>query len=134
LGTALLTAIGIVGSAPWVEEAFSTKTILNAVARLPQSDERTLFFPFGDEYSADFYQEAWLGRRLQRDPRKGLKLLVDRLHEGHREVFVFRRKEWEELEKAIRESLTPIAETAHWVACSRSPAGRLSQAASLSAH
>jgi len=130
LGTALLTSIGIVASAPWVEEAFSTKTILDAVARLPQSEERTVFFPFGDEYSADFYQEAWLGRRLQHDSHNGLKLLVDKLHEPDREVFVFHRREWEELEKTVRDSLTPIAETAHWVACGRRQADRLSQAAS----
>jgi 4-amino-4-deoxy-L-arabinose transferase-like glycosyltransferase len=134
LGTALVTVIGIVASAPLVEEAFSTKTILNAIARLPQSERRTVLFPFSDEYSADFYQEAGLGRRLRRDPHKGLTLLVEKLHAADPDVFVFRRKEWEDLDEAIRHALTPIAETTHWVACSGSQAGRLSQAAAPSAH
>ncbi len=129
-GTVLLISIGIVAAAPWVGEAFSTKTILAAVARLPQYEQCAVFLPFGDEYSAGFYQEAWLGRRLERDPHKGLKLLVDKVHASDREVFVFRRREWQELEGAIRESLTPIAETAHWVACRGNPAGRVARSAS----
>lgn len=116
-GTALLVSIGIVAAAPWVEEAFSTKTILAAVARQSRYDACAVFLPFGDDYSADFYEEAWLGRRLERDRHKGLKLLVDKVHASDANVFVFRRREWQDLERAIRDSLTPIAETAHWVAC-----------------
>jgi 4-amino-4-deoxy-L-arabinose transferase-like glycosyltransferase len=129
-GTALLVAIGIVTAAPWVEEAFSTKTILAAVARLPQYDRCAVYLPLGDEYSADFYQEAWLGRRLERDSHKGLKLLVDKMHESNREVFVFRRNDWQNLEGAIRDSLTPIAQTEHWVACHGNPAGHVAHSAS----
>jgi 4-amino-4-deoxy-L-arabinose transferase-like glycosyltransferase len=116
-GTALLVAIGIVTAAPWVEEAFSTKTILAAVARLP-------------EYSADFYQEAWLGRRLERDSHKQLKQLVDKVQASNREVFVFRRNDWQNLEGAIRDSLSPITETAHWVACRGNLAGHVAHSAS----
>jgi hypothetical protein len=128
-GTALLISIGMIAAAPWVEESFSTKTILTAVARMPQYGERTVFLPFGDDYSADFYQEAWLGRRLERDRHKGLKLLVDKLHASDSEVFVFRRKEWQDLEGAIRNSLTPIAETTHWVACRGNSAGNVARSA-----
>jgi hypothetical protein len=116
-GTALLISIAIFTAAPWVEESFSTKTILAAVAQLPDYKQTAVFLPFGDDYSADFYQEAWLGRRLERDRQKGLKLLVDKLHASDYEVFVFRRKDWHELEGSIRDTLTPITETAHWVAC-----------------
>jgi 4-amino-4-deoxy-L-arabinose transferase-like glycosyltransferase len=116
-GTALLISIVIFSVAPWVEEAFSTKSILNAVAQLPDHRQSSVFLPFGDDYSAEFYQEAWLGRPLERDRHKGLKLLVDKLHASDDEVFVFRRKDWQELEGSIRETLTPITETTHWVAC-----------------
>jgi 4-amino-4-deoxy-L-arabinose transferase-like glycosyltransferase len=116
-GTALLISIVIFSAAPWVAEAFSTKAILNAVAQLPDHRQSSVFLPFGDDYSAEFYQEAWLGRPLERDRHKGLKLLVDKLHASDDEVFVFRRKEWQELEGSIRETLTPITETTHWVAC-----------------
>jgi 4-amino-4-deoxy-L-arabinose transferase-like glycosyltransferase len=116
-GTALLIAMALFAVAPWVEEAFSTKTILAAVAQLPDYSGKAVFIPFGDDYSADFYQEAWLGRRLERDRHKGLRLLVDKLHAPDYEVFVFRRKEWQELEGTVRGTLSPITETAHWVAC-----------------
>jgi 4-amino-4-deoxy-L-arabinose transferase-like glycosyltransferase len=129
-GTALLISIGIIAAAPWVEESFSTKTILTAVARLPQYGEQTVFLPFGDDYSADFYEEAWLGGRLERDRHKGLQMLVDKLHASNAEVFVFRRKEWQDLEGTIRSSLTPIAETTHWVACRGNSAGNLARSAS----
>lgn len=121
-GTALLISIAMFGAAPWVEESFSTKTILASVAHLPSYEQTPVFLPFGDDYSADFYQEAWLGRRLEHEKNKGLKLLVDKLqadnlHEANREVFVFRRRDWRELESSVRQTLTPITETAHWVAC-----------------
>jgi 4-amino-4-deoxy-L-arabinose transferase-like glycosyltransferase len=116
-GTALLVSIVIFSAAPWVEEAFSTKSILNAVAQLPDYHQTAVFLPFGDDYSAEFYQEAWLERPLEHDRHKGLKLLVDKLRASENEVFVFRRKDWQELEGSVRETLTPITETTHWVAC-----------------
>jgi 4-amino-4-deoxy-L-arabinose transferase-like glycosyltransferase len=126
-GTALLIAIAIFASANFVEEACSTKTILARIARVPECDGCDVVLPFGDEYSADFYQEAWLGHRLEHNPRDGLKLLVDALHHPHREVFVLRRREWQEMEPSVRQSLTPIAETEHWIAC-RGTAAPVSQA------
>ena len=128
-GAALLVSIGIVAAAPWVDDACSTKMILAAVARLPQYGEWAVSLPFSDEYSADFYQEAWLGRRLHRDPHKGVKLLADKGHEPEREVFVFRRNDWKGLDGAVRDALTPIAQTAHWVACRAHPAGRVARLA-----
>jgi hypothetical protein len=130
-GTALLISIVIFSVAPWVEEAFSTKSILNAVAQLPDHRQSSVFLPFGDDYSAEFYQEAWLGRPLERDRHKGLKLLVDKLHASDDEVFVFRRKDWQELEGSIRETLTPITETTHWVACRGNWADQAARTASL---
>ena len=102
-GAALLIAIAIFASAGFVEEAFSAKTILASIARLPQYAACDVVLPFGDEYSADFYQEAWLGRRLEHNAHDGLKLLVDALHHPHREIFVLRRREWQEMEPAVRQ-------------------------------
>jgi 4-amino-4-deoxy-L-arabinose transferase-like glycosyltransferase len=116
-GAALLLAIAIFASAGFVEEAYSTKTILASLSRLPQYAACDVVLPFGDEYSADFYQEAWLGRRLEHNAHDGLKRLVDATHHPHREIFVLRRREWQDMEPAIRQSLTPIAETDHWIAC-----------------
>jgi hypothetical protein len=129
-GTALLISIAIFSVAPWVEEAFSTKSILAAVAQLPDYHQTAVFQPFGDDYSAEFYQEAWLRRPLERDRHRGLKLLVDKLHASDDEVFVFRRKDWQELEGSIRETLTPITETTHWVACRGNWAAQTARAAS----
>ena len=116
-GAALLIAMAIFASAGYVEEAYSAKTILASLSRLPQYAACDVVLPFGDEYSADFYQEAWLGRRLEHNAHDGLKLLVDATHHPHREIFVLRRREWQDMEPAIRQSLTPIAETDHWIAC-----------------
>jgi 4-amino-4-deoxy-L-arabinose transferase-like glycosyltransferase len=127
-GTALLMAMAIFASAGYVEEAYSAKTILASLSRLPQYAACDVVLPFGDEYSADFYQEAWLGRRLEHNARNGLKLLVDAVHHRHREVFVLRRREWQDMEPAVRQSLTPIAETDHWIACRGLPADGTSQA------
>ena len=41
-GTALLISIAIFTAAPWVEESFSTKTILAAVAQLPAQSTITV--------------------------------------------------------------------------------------------
>ena len=100
--TVLLISIGIAAAAPWVEEAFSTKTILTSVARLPEYESCAVTLPLGDEYSADFYQEAFLNRALERNPHPGLKVLLARLEHPNRQVFVFRRRDWEELEQGIR--------------------------------
>ncbi len=127
-GAALLIAIANFASAGFVEEAYSAKTILASLACLPQYAACDVVLPFGDEYSADFYQEAWLGRRLEHNAHDGLELLVDSLHHPHREIFVLRRREWQEMEPAIRQSLTPIAETDHWIACHGTPAADASQA------
>ena len=116
-GAALLIAIAIFASAGFVEEAFSAKTILASLSRLPQYAACDVVLPFGDEYSADFYQEAWLGRRLEHNLPTDSKWLVDATHHPHREIFVLRRREWQDMEPAIRQSLTPIAETDHWIAC-----------------
>ncbi len=123
-----MIAIAIFASAGFVEEAFSAKTILASLSRLPQYAACDVVLPFGDEYSADFYQEAWLGRRLEHNAHAGLKLLVDATHHPHPEIFVLRRREWQEMEPAIRQSLTPIAETDHWIACRGMRAADASQA------
>jgi 4-amino-4-deoxy-L-arabinose transferase-like glycosyltransferase len=127
-GAALLITIALFASASFVEEAFSAKTILASLARLPQYAACDVVLPFGDEYSADFYQEAWLGRRLEHNAHAGLKLLVDATHHPHREIFVLRRREWQDMEPTIRQSLTPIAETDHWIACRSTVADGASQA------
>jgi 4-amino-4-deoxy-L-arabinose transferase-like glycosyltransferase len=116
-GSPLLVAMCTIAAAPAVNEAFSTKTILASAAGLPQSEDREVFFPLTDEYSAEFYQEAFLGGRIEHQPRKGLSLLVEKLHEPAHELFVFRRNAWDELEPTIRAALEPAVETPHWVAC-----------------
>jgi 4-amino-4-deoxy-L-arabinose transferase-like glycosyltransferase len=116
-GSPLLVAMFTVAVAPAVNESFSTKTILATAARLPDSTGREVFFPLTDDYSAEFYQEAFLGGRLEHQHHKGLKLLVEKLQRPAPELFVFRRNAWEELEPAVRASLEPTTETPHWVAC-----------------
>jgi 4-amino-4-deoxy-L-arabinose transferase-like glycosyltransferase len=125
LGSPLLVAICTIAAAPAVNEAFSTKTILASAARLPESTGHPVFFPLTEEYSAEFYQEAFLGGQIEHQHHKGLTLLVQKLQEPAPELFVFRRNAWEELEPAVRASLEPATETLHWVACrSRVPASR----------
>ncbi|HEV3302737.1 MAG TPA: glycosyltransferase family 39 protein [Planctomycetaceae bacterium] len=124
-GSPLLVAMFTIAVAPAVNEAFSTKTILASTAALPESANREVFFPLTEEYSAEFYQEAFLGGRIEHQRHKGLTLLVQKLQEPAPELFVFRRNAWEELEPAVRASLEPATETPHWVACrSRGPAPR----------
>jgi hypothetical protein len=124
-GSPLLVAMFTITVAPAVNEAFSTKTILASTAALPESADREVFFPLTEEYSAEFYQEAFLGGRIEHQRHKGLTLLVQKLQEPAPELFVFRRNAWEELEPAVRASLEPATETPHWVACrSRGPAPR----------
>ncbi len=125
LGSPLLVAICTIAAAPAVNEAFSTKTILASAARLPESTGHPVFFPLTEEYSAEFYQEAFLGGQIEHQRHKGLTLLVQKLQDPAAELFVFRRNAWEELEPAVRASLEPATETLHWVACrSRAPASR----------
>jgi len=124
-GSPLLVAMFTITVAPEVNEAFSTKTILASTAALPESANREVFFPLTEEYSAEFYQEAFLGGRIEHQRHKGLTLLVQKLQEPAPELFVFRRNAWEELEPAVRAALEPATETPHWVACrSRGPASR----------
>jgi 4-amino-4-deoxy-L-arabinose transferase-like glycosyltransferase len=126
-GSPLIVAMFSIAAAPAVNEAFSTKTILASAARLPDADGREVFFPLTDEYSAEFYEEAWLGGRIEHQPRKGLTLLVQKLQDPAQELFVFRRNAWLELEPTVRESLELATETPHWVACRAKPDARLSQ-------
>jgi hypothetical protein len=122
-GSPLLVAVGTIAAAPAVNEAFSTKTILASAANLPESAGRAVFFPLTEEYSAEFYEEAFLGGRIEHQHHKGLTVLLQKLQQPSAELFVFRRNAWDELEPAIRESLEPTTETPHWVACrSRIPA------------
>ena len=122
-GSSLLVAMGTIAAAPAVNEAFSTKTILASAADLPESAGRNVFFPLTEDYSAEFYEEAFLGGHIEHQRHKGLTLLVQKLQQPSAELFVFRRNAWDELEPAIRESLELATETPHWVACrSRVPA------------
>jgi 4-amino-4-deoxy-L-arabinose transferase-like glycosyltransferase len=122
-GSSLLVAMGTIAAAPAVNEAFSTKTILASAADLPESAGRRVFFPLTEEYSAEFYEEAFLGGHIEHLHHKGLPLLVQKLEHPTAELFVFRRNAWDELEPSIRESLELATETPHWVACrSRMPA------------
>jgi 4-amino-4-deoxy-L-arabinose transferase-like glycosyltransferase len=122
-GSPLLVAMGTIAAAPAVNEAFSTKTILASAAELPDSAGGTVFFPLTEEYSAEFYEEAFLGGHIEHQHNKGLTLLVQKLQQPSAELFVFRRNAWDELEPTIRESLELATETRHWVACrSRIPA------------
>jgi 4-amino-4-deoxy-L-arabinose transferase-like glycosyltransferase len=124
-GSPLLVAMFTIAVAPAVNEAFSTKTILASAAGLPESAGREVFFPLTDDYSAEFYQEAFFGGRIEHQGHKGLTLLVQKLQQPAPELFIFRRNAWEELEPAVRASLEPATETPHWVVCrSREAASR----------
>jgi 4-amino-4-deoxy-L-arabinose transferase-like glycosyltransferase len=124
-GSPLLVAMFTIAVAPAVNEAFSTKTILASAAGLPESAGREVFFPLTDDYSAEFYQEAFFGGRIEHQGHKGLTLLVQKLQQPAPELFIFRRNAWEELEPAVRVSLEPATETPHWVVCrSRGAASR----------
>jgi 4-amino-4-deoxy-L-arabinose transferase-like glycosyltransferase len=116
-GSPLLVATFMIAVAPAVNESFSTKTILATAAQLPGSADREVFFPLTDDYSAEFYQEAFLGGRLEHQHHKCLALLAQKLQAPAPELFIFRRNAWEELEPAVRASLEPATETSHWVAC-----------------
>jgi hypothetical protein len=132
-GSPLLVAMGTIAAAPAVNEAFSTKTILASAATLPESAGRAVFFPLTEEYSAEFYEEAFLGGHIEHLRHKGLTVLVQKLQQPSSELFVFRRNAWDELEPTIRESLEPATETPHWVACrSRIPAPRITLKATAS--
>ena len=121
-GSSLLVAMFTIAAAPAVNEAFSTKAILASAAELPESEGREVFFPLTDEYSAEFYQEAWLGGRIEHQHHKGLTLLVQKLKQPvASELFIFRRTAWDELEPTVRESLELATQTAHWVACRSRP-------------
>jgi 4-amino-4-deoxy-L-arabinose transferase-like glycosyltransferase len=122
MGSPLLVAMVTIVAAPSVNEAFSTKAILTSAARQPESAGREVFFPLTDEYSAEFYQEALLGGRIEHLHQKGLSVLVQKLNDAAPELFVFRRNAWEELEPPIRAALEPTVETQHWVACRARPA------------
>ncbi len=63
-GSPLLVAMFTIIAAPSVNEAFSTKVILAEAARLPDAAGREVFFPLTDEYSAEFYQDAFFGGRI----------------------------------------------------------------------
>jgi 4-amino-4-deoxy-L-arabinose transferase-like glycosyltransferase len=125
-GSPLLVAMFTISAAPAVNEAFSTKTILASAAQSADTSDRKVFFPLTDEYSAEFYQEAYLGGRIEHQRSKGLPLLVQKLQEQSRDVFVFRRNAWEELEPTIRTALEPAIETPHWVACRARQDARIS--------
>jgi hypothetical protein len=116
-GSPLLIAMFTIIAAPSVNEAFSTKAILASAAQLPESAGREVFFPLTDEYSAEFYQEAFFGGRVEHLHHKGLPVLVQKLQAPTPELFVFRRNAWEELEPTIRAALEPATQTPHWVAC-----------------
>jgi 4-amino-4-deoxy-L-arabinose transferase-like glycosyltransferase len=116
-GSPLLVAMGTIAAAPAVNEAFSTKTILASAATLPDPAARMVFFPLTEEYSAEFYEEAFLGGHIEHLHDKGLALLLQKLQQPSAELFVFRRNAWDELEPTIRESLELATETRHWVAC-----------------
>jgi 4-amino-4-deoxy-L-arabinose transferase-like glycosyltransferase len=127
LGSALLVAMFTVAAAPSVNEAFSTKTILASTAELSESAGQDVYFPFSEDYSAEFYQEALLGRRLDHQHRKDLPLFVQKLHEPAGELFILRRNAWEELEPAVRALLEPATQTPHWITCRARPDARISQ-------
>ncbi len=116
-GSPLLIAMFTIIAAPSVNEAFSTKAILASAAQLPESAGREVFFPLTDEYSAEFYQDAFFGGRIEHLRHKGLPVLVQKLQFPTPELFVFRRNAWEELEPTIRAALEPATQTPHWVAC-----------------
>jgi len=116
VGATLLIGITIFNAAPFANEAFSTKRILEAVAATPRPAEQPVYLPMSDEYSADFYQEACLSGRIDHDPRKGIGLTRQKAEQGADEIFVFRRKDWQTLEPALQDRLSLLVETAHWIA------------------
>jgi 4-amino-4-deoxy-L-arabinose transferase-like glycosyltransferase len=124
IGSPLLVAMFTISAAPSVNEAFSTKTILTAAAQQPASAGREVFFPLTDEYSAEFYQEALLGGRVEHLHQKGLPVLMQKVSDAAPEVFIFRRNAYQELDVTIRAALEPAAETQHWVACRARPTVR----------
>jgi 4-amino-4-deoxy-L-arabinose transferase-like glycosyltransferase len=117
LGAPLAIAIGLAACKTWVDEAYSTKTILHAVAQLKADQQHAIVVPLGDSCSADFYQEAALGGRIDHHGNRGLEYLRSQLHEPVQDVFVISTRDWRDLEPDLRDGLVTLVQTSHWVAC-----------------
>ena len=77
---------------------FKTKTILTSQSHVcPNTKAVPSTLPLGDDTQPIAIKKAFLKLALERNPHPGLKVLLARLEHPNRQVFVFRRRDWEDI-------------------------------------
>lgn len=115
-GAAVLYFGAVTTFAARIDEQFSAKTVLRQALANPGNRGRPVLMPYGDEYSAIFYSQAVYGAQMEHQGNGGEPLVRERLSSCGRELFLFKRKQWNRLTEETRSQLAPAAETPRWVA------------------
>ncbi len=102
---------------PAIEDVYSAKTIISRLRADAATAGRTPVFALGTPYSASFYAEIAGGPAVEQHTGRGPDYLDDRLRSGRDDVFVFKTRDWAELDGALRSRLRPVLTTGTWVAC-----------------
>ena len=109
--------IGALAFRPWAEDRVSAKSAVRMVLADPRMADLPLVFPFDEVHSAEFYTRLWAGRDIEHYRTGGARLLEQKLDDGTRAAFVFKRSSWEKVAPASRERLEVMGETPGWVLC-----------------
>jgi 4-amino-4-deoxy-L-arabinose transferase-like glycosyltransferase len=109
--------IGALVYRPWAEDRECAKGAVRMALADPRLADLPLVFPFDEVHSAEFYTRLWAGRDIEHYQAGGGRVLEQKLAEGARAAFVFRRSSWDKLAPAMRERLEVTGETPGWVLC-----------------
>lgn len=114
----LIIGLSIATFRPLINEACSTREILSRLSEERFSDSSPLLLPFGDEWSADFYQEAHRGCEIVRHHERGEEFLSKQALRGDPHVLLLvPERKWNEAGESLRSRFEIVTNTPHWVAC-----------------